>query len=96
MHFDILIEDSSGEIAIDILVPRIISSEKHTFTTHSYKGIGRIPKNLKNIADPEKRILLDQLPRLVQGFGKTYEGYKKGNYILRKPIPKSSLSISYR
>jgi hypothetical protein len=38
---------------------------------HSYKGIGRIPKNLKASADPAKRILLDQLPRLLQGYGRT-------------------------
>ena len=45
MHFEILVEDQSGKKALDILVPKIIGNE-HTFKVHSYKGIGRIPKNL--------------------------------------------------
>ncbi|MGB5685679.1 MAG: hypothetical protein WBM35_07705 [Candidatus Electrothrix sp.] len=45
MHFEILIEDQSGKKALDILIPKLISLE-HTFKVHSYKGIGRIPKNL--------------------------------------------------
>lgn len=71
MHFEILVEDKSGEKALSILVPKIIS-ENDTFTIHAYKGIGRIPKNLKAITDPNKRILLDQIPRLLKGLDKTY------------------------
>ena len=77
MHFEILVEDFSGKTALDILVPKIIGNE-HTFQVHSYKGIGRIPNNLKATSDPQKRILLDQLPRLVRGYGKTFAGY--GDY----------------
>lgn len=74
MHFEILVEDSSGKIALEILVPQIIGTE-HTFQVHAYQGIGRIPKGLKTTADPQKRILLDQLPRLVRGYGKTFAAY---------------------
>lgn len=74
MHFEILVEDQSGKKALDIIVPKIIGHE-HTFNVHSYKGIGRIPKNLKGASDPNKRILLDQLPRLIQGYGKTFANY---------------------
>jgi hypothetical protein len=80
MHFEILVEDISGKTALEIIVPKIISAE-HTFIIHPYKGIGRIPKNLespsgpKKRTDPNKRILLDQLPRLVQGYGKTFSQY---------------------
>lgn len=74
MHFELLVEDQSGKKSLDILIPKIISDE-HTFTVHSYKGIGRIPKGLKAKSDPNKRILLDQLPRLLQGYGKTFDGY---------------------
>ncbi len=35
------------------------------------QGIGRIPKNLNAGGDPAKRILLDQLPKLLGGYGKT-------------------------
>lgn len=71
MHFEILVEDISGKMALKILIPKIINTEQHTFNIHSYKGIGHIPKNLTSTSDPKKRILLDQLPRLIQGYGKT-------------------------
>ncbi|HEY9692485.1 MAG TPA: DUF4276 family protein [Oculatellaceae cyanobacterium] len=71
MHFEILVDDISGETALNILLPKIINTEQHTFKIHSYKGIGHIPKNLKSSSDANKRILLDQLPRLIQGYGKT-------------------------
>ena len=74
MHFEILVEDQSGKKALDILVPKIIGVN-HTFTIHSYKGIGRIPKNLGANGNASKRILLDQLPRLLQGYGNAFAKY---------------------
>lgn len=74
MHFEILVEDQSGAKALNILVPKIIGDE-HTFNVHLYKGIGRIPKNLNGKADPSKRILLDQLPRLLRGYGNVFANY---------------------
>ena len=64
-------EDQSGKKALDILVPKIIG-HNHTFLVHPYKGIGRLPKNLKVTSDISKRILLDQLPKLLRGYGKTF------------------------
>ncbi|MCC5601853.1 DUF4276 family protein [Nostoc favosum] len=75
MHFEILVEDISGKTALEILVPKIINTEQHTFIIHSYKGIGHIPQGLKSTSDPKKRILLDQLPRLIQGYGNTFASY---------------------
>ncbi|MCK5674544.1 MAG: hypothetical protein KAH95_14285, partial [Spirochaetales bacterium] len=77
MHFEILIEDQSGKRALDILVPKIINNE-HTFRIIPYKGIGRIPKGIKSKSEANKRILLDQLPRLLRGYGKAFSNY--GNY----------------
>jgi hypothetical protein len=74
MHFEVLIEDISGKTALEILIPKIIS-DKHTFNIHSYKGIGRIPQGLVSRSDSNRRILLDQLPRLIQGYGMTFAGY---------------------
>jgi len=74
MHFDILVEDKSGKTLLESLFPKIISKE-HTYDIKAYKGIGRIPKGLKPRSDPNKRILLDQLPRLLKGYGKTYSNY---------------------
>ena len=74
MHFEILVEDQSGKKALDILVPKIIDSN-HTFIVRAYKGIGHLPKNLKGKSDPSKRILLDRLPKLLRGYGKTFAEY---------------------
>lgn len=73
MHIEILVEDSSGEKLLEAVLPKLLGEygDPHTWNMHSYKGIGRIPKNLKSGADAAKRILLDQLPRLLQGYGKT-------------------------
>ena len=74
VHFEILVEDQSGKKALNILVPKIIGNE-HTFKIHSYKGIGRIPRNMGANADASKRILLSQLPRLLRGYGNTFSSY---------------------
>lgn len=74
MHFEIVVEDRSGKVALDILVPKIVG-EDHTFRVISYKGIGRIPKDMKDAKDASKRILLDNLPKLLRGYGKAFAAY---------------------
>ena len=54
MHFEILVEDRSGKKALDILVPKIIGM-LHTFKVHSYKGIGHIPRNMKDTDAASKK-----------------------------------------
>ncbi|NMG30431.1 hypothetical protein [Aromatoleum evansii] len=73
MHVEILVEDSSGKVLLNTLVPKIIGAwgDPHTWNIHSYKGIGRIPSGLTTQGDPAKRILLEQLPRVLQGYGNT-------------------------
>lgn len=73
MHLEILVEDSSGETLLQELLPQLIGpqGDPHTWRLHAYKGIGRIPSGLIAKADPSKRILLDQLPKLLRGYGKT-------------------------
>jgi hypothetical protein len=74
MHFEFLVEDQSGEKAMKILAPKILGNEDD-FRIHSYRGIGHIPKGLKPKTDANKRMLLDQLPRLLNGYGRTpYSG----------------------
>ena len=75
MHFEILVEDHSGKKALDILVPKIID-DSHTFIVHPYKGIGRIPRNMRDSDDAGKRILLENLPKLLKGYGRTFAGYQ--------------------
>lgn len=73
MHIEILVEDASGEKLLHAVLPKLIGEQgnPHTWRVHSYKGIGRIPKNLKPGADASKRILLDRLPSALRGYGKT-------------------------
>ena len=77
MHIEILVEDFSGKCALDILVPTVLG-DQHTFRVHPYKGIGRIPKNMRDSADASKRILLTNLPKLLKGYGRTFQGYPPG------------------
>lgn len=74
MHFEILVEDISGKAALDILVPKIIGAH-HTFKVIAYKGVGRIPRNMGATIDASKRQLLDNLPKLLRGYGNSYNGY---------------------
>ena len=69
MHLEVLIEDSSGAALLKHLLPAIIGpqGDPHTWRVHPYKGIGHIPKGLIGKTDPAKRVLLDQLPRLLRG-----------------------------
>ena len=69
MYVELLIEDISEKKAMDILIPKLVDNVI-PIRTHSYKGIGRIPKGLKPKTGATKRQLLDQLPRLLQGLGK--------------------------
>ena len=74
MHFEILVEDQSGKRMLDILIPKIIGNQ-HSFKIHAYQGIGRVPRNLTSSTDARSRLLLDQLPRLLRGYGNTFANY---------------------
>ena len=74
MHLEILVEDQSGKKTLEVLIPKLIPADA-TYNIHSYKGIGRIPPNMKDATDPAKRILLTNLPKLLKGYGKTFQGY---------------------
>ncbi|MBD3398549.1 DUF4276 family protein [Candidatus Micrarchaeota archaeon] len=77
MHLEILVEDESGSILIKELMRKILEPyrEHHTYRVIEYKGAGRIPKDLKGNIDPQKRILLDRLPKLLIGYGKAWQSY---------------------
>ena len=74
MHFEILVEDKSGQIALKSILRKILSPN-NTHKIIPYKGIGKIPKDLKGKTDPRKRILLDRLPKLLKGHGKSFQNY---------------------
>ena len=82
MHFEFLIEDISGKKILEILIPKIIDNSIHSFRVISYKGIGAIPKNLKTSKDASKKALLNQLPRLLAGYGRTYQYNQSENVVI--------------
>lgn len=72
MHFEILVEDESGKRMVGILAKKIIGSN-HSVRVISYRGVGRIARNIGNdIRAIKSRQLLDRLPRLLNGYGRTY------------------------
>lgn len=76
MHFEILTEDKSGELLLNAILPKILGANGnvHSWRTHAYRGIGRVPPDLRGKTDPWKRVLLNQLPRVLAGYGKSLQG----------------------
>lgn len=77
MHFEVLVEDQSGSIALEHILEKILGPNhtEHSWNIYAYRGIGRIPRNLHSVTDPKARILLDQLPRILQGYGKRLQDF---------------------
>ena len=75
MHFEVLIEDQSGSIALDVVLEKILGTngQTHSWRLHSHKGVGRIPANLHTVPNPRKRLLLNHLPRLLRGYGRSLQ-----------------------
>ena len=75
MHLEILVEDRSGSISLEVMIEKILGTNRavHSWRIHPYKGIGRLPKNLYGVTNPSNRILLDQLPRILSGYGRSLQ-----------------------
>jgi hypothetical protein len=73
MHIEFLVEDASGKLFLEAILPQIWpgGEDRPSWRIHSYKGVGALPKDLQASADPAKRHLLNQLPRLLNGYGLT-------------------------
>lgn len=74
MHLEVLVEDRSGKTFLDIALKRIFA-QFGTFRVLPFRGIGKIPKGFNAKTDVGKRILLDQLPRLLRGYGIAWAAY---------------------
>lgn len=77
MHFEIIVEDASGKEVLAILMRKILESghasdEDHTFRVHPYKGIGHLPRKMKDPNNAVNSTLLSQLPSMLRGYGKTF------------------------
>ncbi len=73
MHFEILVEDASGKIALEPIMEKIVGPNDlyHSWRIINYSGIGHIPKNLNLKTAPKKRLLLNSLPKVLRGYGKS-------------------------
>ena len=73
MHFEVLVEDQSGSIALESMMEKILgpNGALHSWRIHGYKGIGGLPANLRAVSNPANQLLLDNLPRLLRGYGKS-------------------------
>ena len=73
MHFEVLVEDKSGSITVRKVLEKILGANgtNHTWIIHPYKGIGRIPPNLHTTPNPATQLLLDHLPNVLRGYGRS-------------------------
>lgn len=74
MHLEILVEDQSGAKALGTLM-EALKNDNDTFRIHPYKGIGKIPSHMRDTENASDRILLENLPKLLKGYGRTFSGY---------------------
>ena len=76
MHLEVLVEDKSGSIAVGHILEKILDANGsvHSWRIHPYRGIGRLPKNLRAVGSPSGRFLLDNLPSVLRGYGKSLTG----------------------
>jgi hypothetical protein len=56
---------------LEHMLPMLLEGSNTTWRVHGYKGVGRLPANLGASVDPKKETLLDKLPNLLRGFGRT-------------------------
>ena len=76
MHIEVLVEDSSGAALMQHLMPKLLgdAASEHEWRIHDFKGVGHIPKKLTQRSDARIKTLLDKLPKMLEGYGKS--GYE--------------------
>lgn len=62
---------------LEILMQRIVNNPNVTYSIHKYKGIGHLPKNITDHRNAGSKALLNNLPKLLNGLGKTFQAYGK-------------------
>ncbi len=72
MHFEFLVEDASGKLFIESIINKLLG-DGHTHRIIAYKGVGNLPSAMSGNIDASHRILLDRLPQLLRGYGKSLQ-----------------------
>ena len=75
MHFEVLVEDRSGSIALESILQKILgeNGEVHSWIVRPYKGIGHLPKNIHEVPNPRNLLLLNNLPMLLRAYGQSLD-----------------------
>ena len=75
MHFEVLVEDRSGSIALESILQKILgeNGEVHSWIVHPYKGIGHLPRNIHEVPNPRNLLLLNNLPMLLRAYGRSLD-----------------------
>ena len=75
MHFEVLAEDPSGSIALGHILGKILGANytEHSWRMQPYKGKGRLPNNLYEAPSPQNQQLLNNLPSLLRGLGRSLD-----------------------
>jgi hypothetical protein len=71
MHLEFCIEDQSGALFLEAMLPKLITNPDVTWRVHSYKGVGRMPRKQPNVSTIKARMLLDNLSKIISGMAKT-------------------------
>lgn len=71
MHLEFCIEDQSGALFLDAMLPKLITNPDVTWRVHSYKGVGRMPRKQPDISTIKARMLSDNLSKIIRGMAKT-------------------------
>nr|WP_288825323.1 hypothetical protein [uncultured Clostridium sp.] len=76
MHFQFLVEDSSGEILISQVMEKLKDEgNEFTYDTKAFKGIGGF-RNTCNLKTIKTNKLLNDLLIFLKGFDKSFQGYE--------------------
>ena len=76
MHFEVLVEDRSGSISLEFILEKILGQNgvRHSWRMHRFRGIGHLPQGLHRAPNPTNQLLLNNLPRLLRGYGRSLQG----------------------
>lgn len=73
-HIEILIEDRSGGILVEQIMNKyVMDKDNITYRIHSFKGIGKIPLNVKSMSQVKTQRLLTDLPMYLKGMSLSLE-----------------------
>src|SRR5512133_3089716 len=74
MHLEVLIEDRSGAVVMQVLLPRMLAGrpEAHTFSIRPHRGKGSVPDDPSRPPARFASGLLDLLPAKARAYAQAY------------------------